>query len=204
MKDRIARILSPKYNRYYANSNPIILIDWKNITNEALKVHSESPVRHPETGEIIKGVVIDNASHCNTHIDAFLENALNYSKKRRSKQCECIVYPDVANTDEWILFIETKYANNIYTAFNPESDYPNYAISQIKETVQYFRDKGIIEHDKIVNAIISFPQLSEAFNSFVFRDDESILDIFLKYRIIIRATNYIRIINNLELELVAD
>lgn len=81
MKDRIAQILSPNYNRYYANSNPIVLVDWKNITNKALKVHSELPVRHLETGEIIKGVVIDNASQCNIHIDAFLENALNYSKK---------------------------------------------------------------------------------------------------------------------------
>lgn len=114
------------------------------------------------------------------------------------------MYPNVANADEWILFVETKYANNIYAAFNPESDYPNYAISQIKGTVQYFRAMGIIEPDKIVNAIISFPQLSEAFNSFVFRDDESILDIFINDKIIIRATNYVRIINNLELELVSD
>lgn len=204
MKDRIAQTLGHQFDRFSVKSHPIILVDWKNITNENLKVYSELPVRHLESGGVVNGVILYNELQYNTHIDAFAENALNYSKKRRSKQCECIVYPCNANVEEWVLFIETKYANNISLAFDPQFDYPNCAIRQIRETVQFFRDKNIIAQDKIVNAMISFPNLGEAFNSFVFRDENSILDIFLSDGIIIRATNYARIIDDIEIELMAE
>lgn len=74
-------------------------------------------------------------------------------------------------------------------------------VGQIKETVKYFRNKDIIPPDKIVYAIISFPNLVEEFSSWVFpiiRQDgteESILDILQNDRIIIRATNNAQIIN---------
>ena len=204
MKDRISQTLSEKFCRFTTQADPFILVDWKDITDENLKVHTELPVKHPVSGEIVKGVIVYNKQQCNTQIDAFAENALVYTKKRRSKQCECVVYPNDADTEEWILFIESKYANNESLAFNPHFGYPDYAICQIKETVQFFRDKNIIAQDKIVNAIISFPNLAEAFNAFVFRDNNSILDIFQNNRIIIRATNYVRIVSNLDLDLITD
>lgn len=74
-------------------------------------------------------------------------------------------------------------------------------VKQIKETVFYFRNKGIIPKDKVVHAIISFPNLMEDFNAWTFpiqTEDgtwESILDIRIKYGIIIRATNQGNIIN---------
>ena len=77
---------------------------------------------------------ISNYNNIEINVDAFLENALCYSKKRRSKQCECIVYPHNANSDEWVLFVETKYANSFAAAFDPRNNYPEYAINQIKET----------------------------------------------------------------------
>ena len=39
---------------------------------------------------------------------------------------------------------------------------------QIKETVRYFRNKGIIDADKIVQAVMSFPNLIGNFEQWVF------------------------------------
>ena len=100
-----------------------------------------------------------------------------------------------------MLFIETKYAENLEKAQKKEADYPNKMVIQIKDTVRYFRNNGIISNDKVVYAIISFPNLVEEFGSWVFpiiKEDgteESILDILLNDKIIIRATNNAQIIN---------
>lgn len=74
-------------------------------------------------------------------------------------------------------------------------------VRQIKETVSYFRMKGIISENKIVHAIIAFPNLMEEFNSWVFpikHDgiEESILDIRINDKIIIRATNHAQIVDD--------
>lgn len=204
MENRVHHQLSGKYSRYCIDYHPIVLIDWKDITGENLKIYDTHIVTHPETRERINGVIINNECNIRVNVDAFLENALCYSKRRRSKQCECIVYPVNAKMEEWILFIETKYANNFVAAFDSRNNYPNYAITQIKETVNFCREKSIIAPDKIVHAMVSFPNLCEQFSAFVFPETETILDILQTDGIIIRATNLANIKDDLHIELLAD
>lgn len=64
-------------------------------------------------------------------------------------------------------------------------------VTQIKATVRYFRNNGIISNDKVVYVIISFPNLVEEFGSWVFpiiKEDgteESILDILLNEQLLL-------------------
>ncbi len=138
----------------------------------------------------IKSVYISNENGVEICFDGFPENALPLDEAgKQSKQCECVLFPDSATDNHWILFIETKYANYIHQAFKKENNYPHSMVNQVIETVKYFRDKKIIAPNKRVNAIVSFPNLIEEFNSTIFRGDLSIEDILFKYKIKIRGTN---------------
>ena len=127
--------------------------------------------------------------------DGFPDNALPLGVGNHEKQCECVLFPEVADQDEWVLFIETKYVDNLQNAQKKEYGYPQLMVKQIKKTVEYFRAKQILSQDKRVHAIVSYPTLEEGFESWCFPvkyDDgssESIEDILLKEKIHIRATN---------------
>ncbi len=200
MKERIENLLRGRYNHYISNAKRLTLIDWKDINDECLKVHETLPIYNPETGIEVKGVEIKNDIECRIGVDSFGENALKISRGRHQKQCECVVYPENADTEEWVLFVEMKYADNIRQAFNPIYKYPETAIKQIISTVDYFRLHGILKEDKIVNAIVSFPNILSSFNSFVLTP-EQIIYYLTAHKIIIRATNYVNVISDVELEM---
>lgn len=134
--------------------------------------------------------------------DCFPENALPLEEAGHyASQCECVVFPFDGNDNDWLLFIETKYTKGEEVAQNVKVNYPKKMFSQIKSTVSYFRQRGIIANDKHVHAIMSYPKLLEPFDSWNFpledTDEEtgdvlllSIEDIMLRYKIHIRSTNH--------------
>jgi hypothetical protein len=78
-------------------------------------------------------------------------------------------------------------------------------VNQIIETVKFFRSKGILESKRRATAIVSFPNLIEEFNSAFFPvkiEDKyvSVEDILLKYNVLIRATNAVRIVSPTRLQ----
>ena len=165
----------------------LYIVDWKDYKNGKVEI---SGIEKPD----IKAVHLINENRIEIFFDGFPENALPITKKRRSKQCECVIFPNNSNQEEWVLFIETKYAQNLSIAQNKRINYPYQMVQQIKATVAYFRMKKIIATDKIVHAIISFPNLIDNFNSWTFPiihegQEESVLDILQNDKIIIRATN---------------
>ena len=174
------------------NDSNLYMIDWKDVNNGDVELSNEI---NPEMNH----VHIANP-HCLTIIfDAFPENTFPSKKKgQQNQQCECVLFPENCDKEEWILFIETKYAKRIESAMDERNNYPMKAINQIKETVLKFREMGIIDQNKVVNAIISFPNLLEEFNSWVLDtnrlgEDFNILDLQLDYGIIIRGTNCVNI-----------
>ena len=128
--------------------------------------------------------------------DAFPDNALPLSKGHYEEQCECVMFPENSDQNEWVLFIETKYAEKLESAKNPQYRYPEKMVEQIRKTVKYFRDKNILSPNKVVYAIISFPFIEEGFESWSFpikkKDGtlESVEDILFNDKIHIRATNH--------------
>lgn len=106
--------------------------------------------------------------------------------------------------------IETKYANDKEAAFRIRKDdvnYPEKMVSQIISTVKYLREKEIIENDRLVYAIISFPILVYDFNSTLFSlvpDEYSIENLIVKKRIRIMGCNAARICSTKKIEFITD
>jgi len=202
MKNRLLVQLPKHKNCICSIYNPnLFIVDWKNTNGGKVEISGNK-------NNNINAVYLQNKKNIELFFDGFPENALPISKKSRCKQCECVTFPFNCNEEEWVLFIETKYAQNENAARNSRFDYPCCMVKQIKETVKYFREKGIISDNKIVHAIISFPNLVDNFNSWVFPitqndKEESILDILINDKIIIRATNKAKIESDTELFLVS-
>lgn len=199
MKERIDAHVAE--HKIYPCSYPEIhVVDWKKFTNENLKVHDSVPI-NPKTGQPIHSVCLGNCNLLPVLVDAFGENALIYTKKKKSRQCECVVYPDNYQETDWTLFLEMKYAEDETAAFRTENNYPYNMIEQIKQTVQFFKAKNILPPDKEVYAIVSFPNLLSSFNSSIFSID-TITNLRLDEGIIIRGTNRAEIDSSSEIRLI--
>lgn len=152
-------------------------------------------------------IEIYNPNSMTVDFDSFPDNALPLHNGNE-KQCECVIFPEGCDLDEWVLFIETKYVRSLENAQRKEYGYPEQMVLQIKKTVKYFRDKQILAQDKKVHAIISFPTLYDGYDAFTFPvryedgTEESIDDILTNDKIHIRATNYatIKSIKRIKLE----
>lgn len=192
MKDKIEAIL-PAHVFTTTSSPHLFVVDYKDINGGGVILHETEPE--------VKYVYLENVMPIGIHFDAFPENALPLEVGFCSSQCECVMFPDSCNESDWILFIETKYANDREAAFRENYDYPNCMINQILETVKYFREKEIIPVNKRVNAIVSFPNLVEEFSSTFFTGKMSMDELLFEHRILIRATNSGKIVSQKRLYL---
>ena len=165
------------------NTENIYIIDYKNINNGVVEVLENQP----EYG----CVHLINENRVNVHYIAFNENALRVdTPEGQVKQCECVLFPTTLNENDWILFVETKYANNHNSAFLGNIDHPNTSIKQIISTVEYFRNNEIIPKDKKVFAIVSFPKIIEPFSeAFLTRSELTLEEIAINHKILLRPTN---------------
>ena len=198
MKNRLLKVFKRVRSRHSFTHiyNPnLYVVDWANANGGNVEISGAQY-------NTINAVHIENNPNISIFFDGFKKNALPITRNTYSKQCECVLFPIHCNTKEWVLFVETKYAADLQRAQKKEANYPYCMVKQIKETVKYFRDNGIISQDKVVHAIISFPNLIQEFNSWAFpikHEDgmeESILDIRINDKILIRATNHAQIVDD--------
>lgn len=167
----------------------LYVVDWKDENNGGITFEDKDLGR--------AAVVLHNPAELEVCCDKFEENALPIKKGQYNSQCECVLFPDKAKRNEWVLFVEMKYAKDDFKAQDPRNQYPQKMVSQIVKTVEYFRNKQILPDEKMVNAIVSFPFLSH-FNAWF--DQNLIIDALTKH-IIVRATNQARIISPTQIEL---
>lgn len=160
--------------------------DWKDENNGGISFTDYDVER--------AAVRLLNPSMLSVYCDKFPENALPIKKGCFSQQCECILFPqdEAEDTDDWRLFIETKYAKDEAKARDERNNYPQKMVGQIEATVEYFRNKGILEENKVVYAIVSFPMLDN-YNAWF--DQNLIHEALAKHQIIVRATNQAKILN---------
>lgn len=162
----------------------LYIVDWKDENNGGISFADYDMGRN--------AVVLSNPQNLVICCDKFPENALPIKKGNFSKQCECAVFPEYEENDNWVLFVEMKYAKDIFKARDPRNNYPEKMVLQIEKTVEYFRIKGILPDEKVVYAIASFPFL-ESFNAWF--DQNLLLDAFVNHHIILRATNSAKVIS---------
>ena len=196
MKDRIVRIL-PHHQLMLYNGSELFIADYKDLNNGDVVMLEQAP-------NDINYVHITNSREVDICFDGFKDNALPLEVGCCNPQCECVLFPNQCDSKDWILFVETKYANDYKTAFNTVYDYPNGMVRQIIETVRYFRDKGIIEERRKVHAIVSFPNLIGDFNSTLFHKAElSVEEILLQHKIIVRGVNSAQVISEKRIKLLS-
>lgn len=164
----------------------LYVADWKDENNGGISFTDYDVER--------AAVRLLNPSMLSVYCDKFPENALPIKKGCFSQQCECILFPqdEAEDTDDWRLFIETKYAKDVAKARDERNNYPQKMVGQIEATVEYFRNKGILEENKVVYAIVSFPMLDN-YNAWF--DQNLIHEALAKHQIIVRATNQAKILN---------
>ncbi len=164
----------------------LYVADWKDENNGGISFTDYDVER--------AAVRLLNPSMLSVYCDKFPENALPIKKGCFSQQCECILFPqdEAEDTDDWRLFIETKYAKDEAKARDERNNYPQKMVGQIEATVEYFRNKGILEENKVVYAIVSFPMLDN-YNAWF--DQNLIHEALAKHQIIVRATNQAKILN---------
>lgn len=164
----------------------LYVADWKDENNGGISFTDYDVER--------AAVRLLNPSMLSVYCDKFPENALPIKKGCFSQQCECILFPqdEAEDTDDWRLFIETKYAKDEAKARDERNNYPQKMVGQIEATVEYFRNKGILEENKVVYAIVSFPMLDN-YNAWF--GQNLIHEALAKHQIIVRATNQAKILN---------
>lgn len=199
LKSKIAAIL-PEHELVEVKCSDIFIVDYKKLNRGKVAVFCQEP-------KDIKCVYMHNPNKIPVVFDGFKESALPIfigNHRSNSVQCECVLFPASCKIDDWVLFIETKYTNDIKSAFKKGNNYPYGMINQILDTVKYFRDHDILEHTKLVNAIVSFPKLVEDFNSTFFTGGDSAHDILNKHKVLIWPTNSVRIKSQKKLELIQE
>jgi hypothetical protein len=187
MKDRIIAALGDDKLVHIENINypQIHVIDMtrKTDSKQGIKICEIQP-------EGIASLLIENP---NLDITATLFMPQCFLDKRgyELENCEGVFYLTNSTDDTWVLFLEIKdcESGNI-------SEYFKKSKEQIKSTVQIFRDRKIIDENKRVFANISFPRRSKIdyFNHLIKHEEKKgFLD---RYKIFIRGTNKLTIINS--------
>ena len=194
MKNKINKLL-PNHILVKSNAKELFVVDYKNYSIGDVSLLEKKPTD-------IKCVSLNNQNEVSVWFDGFKENALPIKKGQYNRQCECVIFPETCKVEDWVLFIEIKYSDNIQNAFRVENNYPYCMVEQIVETINYFRTNNILESNKRATAIVSFPNLMEEFSGFFFDFiDATIEDILSKYKILIYPTNSVKIISNKRIKL---
>jgi hypothetical protein len=186
MKDKIEQHL-PFHTIVENNSSELYIVDYKHINGGGVVISGTAPP--------VDYVYLTNENNVPVYFDGFKENALEIEIGRYCSQCECVVFPTTCDLGDWILFVETKYVHSIVNAFNQNNNYPTCMIDQIIETVNYFRQRGLVEEGRRVHAIVAFPTLIEDFSETFFTGTPTKEDILIDHKILIRATKSGRIIS---------
>lgn len=187
MIEKLLKVLPKHQNDLDSLQGEVLyVVDWKDENNGGISFTDYDVGR--------AAVTLLNPNMLSVCCDKFPENALPIKKGCFSQQCECVLFPmektDVV--DNWVLFIETKYAKDETKARDERNSYPQKMVAQIVATVEYFRNKGILDVNKLVYAIVSFPML-ENYNAWF--DQNLIYEALAEHRIIVRATNLAKIVN---------
>lgn len=97
MKNRLLAQLPQHKTCLCSIYNPhLYIVDWKDYNKGAVEISGAQR-------NVINAVHILNENNVKVFFDAFPENALPITKKKRSRQCECVVFPITCDQDEWIL-----------------------------------------------------------------------------------------------------
>lgn len=194
MKNKIQAIYPRSV--FCSSTAPILYIaDFTERTDSKRKVefHETVPLV-PDSAAKMDCLVLENSSQLSVVCNIFDDNQFKDSDGHDLSHCECVLFPESEQKDISMAFVEIKDCKpkNI-------SEYKDKVKTQIISTIQIFRDKGIIEKQRVYG-IISFPRRNKlSFNQTIFDDATEYKKLHQKYKVRFIPTNSVSIIDEKKL-----
>ncbi|MDF2933422.1 MAG: uncharacterized protein K0R36_2753 [Chryseobacterium sp.] len=186
MKNKIDSVFdSSKFSHESFITEKVYIADYTERTASlrSVEIHDTNPTD-------IDSLIINNPTEIHISTSIFSPQCFIDDNGKEPKQCECIVTPTTLLPNSWILFIEIKDCKpkNVST-------YHKECKEKILENVKLFREKEILDDDKVVYAVVSFPRTGKTnFHNHLIKATEwkQIRD---EHKIMIKGTNEITIKN---------
>ncbi|MDR3189247.1 MAG: hypothetical protein LBT94_08725 [Prevotellaceae bacterium] len=177
-----AALPAGKIKHVVYSDGEIYVMDYTERTQSKRKV--EVCNTKPEDMDVL---TLKNEARLNITTSIFGEQCLMDDQNREIEHCECVLYPTNSTPNTWVLFVELKDCKpkNI-------SSYFASAKAQIVKTVKLFRDRNLLEPDKRVHAVISFPRRKVDFHSNIISQRER-QDFLRQDKIIMRGANTVTV-----------
>lgn len=158
-------------------------------SNRKVEFHENIP-QAPDSDKDMDCLVFENSSELSVICNIFDDHQFKDNEENDISHCECVLFPESKKEDIGMAFVEIKdcKSKNI-------SEYKDKVKTQIISTVQIFRDKGIIEKQRVYG-VISFPRRNKvAFNQTIFDDATEYKKLYKKYKVHFLQTNCVSIVN---------
>lgn len=167
----------------------LYIADFSERTNSDRKVefHETMPKAQDNTTDM-DCLVFENFSQLSVVCNIFDDHQFKDKNGKDLPHCECVLFPESERKDIGMAFVEIKdcKSKNI-------SVYKDKVKTQIISTVQMFRDKGIIENQRVYG-VISFPRKNKvSFNQTIFDDPTEYKRLHQKYKVHFSLTNSVSI-----------
>lgn len=173
----------------------LYIVDFTERTDSKRKVELHETVPQvPKSTAVMDCLVFENPSRLPIMCNIFDDNQFKDNEGNDLPHCECVLFPHKEQKNIGVAFVEIKdcKSKNI-------SVYKDKVKAQIISTTQIFRDKGIIDGQRIYG-IISFPRRNKvSFNQTIFDDVTDYKKLHQKYNIRFLATNCIFIVDEKKL-----
>ena len=194
MKNKIQAIY-PQSVFCSSTASKLYIADFSERTNKERKVEFHEIIpKAPDNTSDMDCLAFENFSQLSVVCNIFDDHQFKDTKGKDLPHCECVLFPESKRKDIGMAFVEIKDCKpkNI-------SEYKAIVKNQIISAVQIFRDKGIIEKQRVYG-VISFPRKNKvSFNQTIFDDATEYKRLHQKYKVRFFPTNSVSIVDEKKL-----
>lgn len=194
MKNKIQAVY-PQSVFCSSTASKLYIADFSERTNSDRKVEFHEIIpKVPDSTTDMDCLVFENSSQLSVICNIFDDHQFKDKIGKDLPHCECVLFPESQRNDIGMAFVEIKDCKpkNI-------SEYKAIVKNQIISAAQIFRDKGIIEKERVYG-VISFPRKNKvSFNQTIFDDVTEYKRLHQKYKVRFLPNNSVSIVGEKKL-----
>lgn len=195
MKNKIQAVY-PQSVFCCSTASKLYIADFSERTNKERKVEFHEIIpKAPDNTSDMGCLVFENFSQLSVVCNIFDDHQFKDKKGKDMSHCECVLFPESERKDIGMAFVEIKDCKSKNISVHKDK-----VKTQIISTVQIFRDKGIIENQRVYG-VISFPRKNKVtFNQTIFDDATEYKRLHQKYKVRFFPTNSVSILDEKKLK----
>lgn len=185
MKNKIQEVY-PQALMGDLDSESLFVADFTERTKSerGIEIHAVVPVC-PNSSMNMDCLEVKNPQKHTIAYNIFDDHQFKTDEGKDMQHCECCLFPDIEDGKHWVAFVEIKDCK-----IKNVSNYRDKVKEQIISTVFLFRKKEILDAQKIVYGVVSFPRKRKiAFNDTIFGDPTEYKELYKRHRIHFMPTN---------------